>query len=418
MISMSESPQAQGGQLDRSERKIISLMTASHGIQHFYVSGIALTYPYVIKEFHASYASLGVILGVSGVIGGLLQSAAGLVKGRQARSILALQDVGLALASFFGAISPGFAAYAGAKVFGSLAQWPQHPVGSAYLSEKFPSRRGTVLAWHTTGGSIGTLLVPLAMSVAITAYGWRVALGLLGLTLLVGAAIVQFFLPPQQKPKVVSSKKIGRPSLSSMLTSVRNIGVVIGETTSETKRILIASTVAAGGRGLGVIGAFIPLYLEDSRHLSQIETGIIYTTMLLGGVIGPLYAGNLSDRIGRKTVIMASYFLGAASFMGFALTGPNKVLLGIWGFAVGVLAYSESPLLQSMFADSVHNKEGNSAFGAYFSIAYGVGAIWLSILGWVIADFGFKAFFSAMAISFLVAGGIIATLPRPAKLSA
>lgn len=417
MRLMSEGPQSKGSQLDRSERKIISLMTASHGIQHFYVSGIALTYPYVIKEFHASYASLGVILGVSGVIGGLLQSAAGLVKGRQARSVLALQDVGLALACAFGAISPGFTAYAGAKAFGSLAQWPQHPVGSAYLSEKFPERRGTVLAWHTTGGSIGTLVIPLAMSVAITAFGWRIALALLGLSLLIGASLVQFFLPPQEKPKVAKPTGPTRPSISSLANSVRSMGRVIKETTGETKRILVASTVAAGGRGLGVIGAFIPLYLEDSRHLSQIETGIIYTTMLLGGVIGPLYAGNLSDRIGRKTVIMASYFLGAASFIGFAFTGQNRVLLGTWGFIVGVLAYSESPLLQSMFADSVHNREGNSAFGTYFAIAYGVGAIWLSILGWVIASYGFRAFFATMAFSFLVAGGIIATLPRQIKLS-
>ena len=60
---------------------------------------------------------------------------------------------------------------------------PQHPVGSAYLSDRFPHRRAAALSWHTAGGSLGTVAVPVLMSVAIAAAGWRWALVALGAAL-------------------------------------------------------------------------------------------------------------------------------------------------------------------------------------------------------------------------------------------
>ncbi|NNN15366.1 MAG: MFS transporter [Acidimicrobiaceae bacterium] len=413
---MSRKVGGSSSRLDRSEMKVVSVMTAAHGIQHFYVSGIALTYPFVLKEFHSSYAYLGVLLGVSGVIGGLLQGAAGLVKNRQARSVLALQDVGLALAAALGAISPGMTGYASARVLGSIVQWPQHPVGSAYLSDRFPSRRGTVLSWHTTGGSLGTLLIPLAMTYAIASLGWRPALALLGLVLLIGALLVRIALPEQELSSRTERTHIGtKLSPEYGLNLLRNSWASIQTSSSSTKKVLAASTIAAAGRGLGVVAAFVPVYLHNARHLSLYNTGIIYTTMLFGGVVGPLYAGWLSDRIGRKMVLFSSYILGAASFVGLGFSPSNIPAIAVWSLAVGVLAYAENPLMQSMFADTVGEAQANTAFGVYFAIAYGVGAAWLIVLGWVIQRYGFPTFFISIAASFVVAGLIILTVPGDSK---
>ncbi|MBO0894462.1 MAG: hypothetical protein J2O39_08800, partial [Acidimicrobiales bacterium] len=71
-------------------------MTTSHAVQHVYVAGIALTYPFVVTQFHISYAALGVVLTVAGVVGGVLQGAAGLIRRASARALLAAQNVLLA----------------------------------------------------------------------------------------------------------------------------------------------------------------------------------------------------------------------------------------------------------------------------------------------------------------------------------
>lgn len=71
--------------------------------------------------------------------------------------------------------------------------------------------------------------------------------------------------------------------------------------------------------------------------------------------------------------------------------------------------------MQSMFADTVGEAQVNTAFGVYFAIAYGVGAAWLIILGWVIQRYGFPTFFISIAASFVVAGLIILTVPGDSK---
>ena len=57
-----------------------------------------------------------------------------------------------------------------------------------------------------------------------------------------------------------------------------------------------------------------------------------------------------------------------------------------------------------MFSDLVGPGAARSAFGAFFAIAYGVGALWSAVLGWIITAAGFPAAFCTMAASFVVAG--------------
>ena len=162
------------------------MMTIAHSVQHFYVAGLAVTYPFVVAEFHASYAALGVWLSAAGLLGGLLQAAAGLFRRASARTVLTAQDLAMGSASVLGAVAPGSGVFGAARVLGAAVSWPQHPVGSAYLSERFPHRRATVLSWHTAGGSLGTVAVPLLLSAIVAAAGWRWALVALGVALAAG----------------------------------------------------------------------------------------------------------------------------------------------------------------------------------------------------------------------------------------
>ncbi|MGH9073749.1 MAG: MFS transporter, partial [Acidimicrobiales bacterium] len=179
------------------ERRAIGLMTASHAVQHFYSAGLAVTYPFVVADFHVSYATLGIVLTVAGVLGGVLQGAAGLVRKVSARLLLGGQNVALGLLSLLAALAPGFAAFGAARCSSSLFYWPQHPVGSAYLSERFPERRGIVLSWHTTGGSIGTVAIPLVASAIIAVASWRWALVVLAVPMLLGGVVVGSRLPAE-----------------------------------------------------------------------------------------------------------------------------------------------------------------------------------------------------------------------------
>lgn len=380
-------------------------MVTSHAVQHFYVGGLAITYPLVVTAFHVSYGVLGVVLTVAGLLGGLLQGAAGLVRRMSARAVLTAQNITLAAATALGAVAPGFAVFGVARCLGSAVSWPQHPVGSAYLSERFPDRRGSALSWHTVGGSLGTVAVPLIASAVVATSGWRWALVALAALIAGGGVFVGLTLPresPRQHAAAAAEAATAAP-VRRLWEALRHRQVLL---------VLGASTVAAGGRGLGTITAYLPAYLKSDLHLSQLRVGVVFTTVMAASIAGPVLAGYLADRMGRNRLLIGAYLGGAVALAVFPFAGSGMAVLLVTGVAVGVLAYAESPLLQAVFADSVGQAHARAAFGAFFAIAYGVGALWLAVLGWVIDTFGFAAAFVVMAGSFVAAAIMVLLAAR------
>lgn len=376
-------------------------MSVGHGIQHFYVAGLAVSYPFVIADLHVSYAQLGVVLTVAGILGGLLQAAAGLLRRTGARLVLGAQNTGLALSTLLGALAPGFAVFAAARVLGALTSWPQHPIGSAYLSERFPHRRSTVLSWHTAGGSAGTVTVPLIVSAVIATEGWRWALVVLTGFLVLGALLVAIALPGEH----ATSAEVPGAEPVEIRELIRDRRVIA---------VLVASTVAAGGRGLGTLGTFIPADLRTHLGLSALTVGAVFTVVMAASIAGPLVGGSLADRFGRRLTLVVTYFAGAAAIGAFGYSGRSLDSLVPIGIAVGLLAYTESPLIQALFSDLTSKSNARAAFGAFFAIAYGVGSLWTALLGWIIDAAGFPAAFATMAGSFIVAGLIVAVGTTPA----
>lgn len=401
------------GRRRRQDRRALAVMVTSHAVQHFYVGGLAVTYPLVVATFHVSYGLLGVVLTAAGLLGGLLQGAAGLVRRVSARTVLAAQNITLAMATALSAFAPGFAVFGIARCAGSAVSWPQHPVGSAYLSERFPSRRGTVLSWHTVGGSLGTVAVPLIASAVIAASGWRWALVVLAGLIAAGGGFVWVALPREPRARG-EAPDASQPTASQPDASQPDAGRQLWRMLMRRRVLLVlaASTIAAGGRGLGTISAYLPAYLKSGLHLGQLEVGVVFTTVMAASVAGPVLAGFLADRMGRTRLLTGAYLGGAVALAAFPFVGRGLPGLLLAGVAVGVLAYAESPLLQAVFADSIGQAHARAAFGAFFAIAYGVGALWLAALGWVIDAFGFSTVFVTMAVSFVAAAALVVLAAR------
>lgn len=404
-----------------SDREQLVVVTFSHAVQHFYPAALAVAYPFVVTGLHVSYATLGIVLGVAGVLGGLLQAAAVLVERVSARLLLGLQNLGLAAATALGAAAPGFALFGVARVAGALASWPQHPVGSALLTRRFPHRRAYALSWHVAGGSLGTAVVPLAASGLIAGLGWQWGLGLFAIPLALGGLLVVWRLhdaPPPVSPGAGAQGAAGpEPPAASRggegeglgTRPARPGGTPLGAALRrrEVLAALGAGTIAAAGRGLGALTTYVPAYLRSGLHLSTIVVGALFTVVVVGSIAGPVVAGRFADRLGRRRVLVAVYLAGACAIAGFALVGRSAVLLALVGLALGAFAYAESPLLQAVFSEAASGSPERSAFGVYFAVAYGVGALWLTVVGELISHVGFRAAFLVMAASFVVAAAIV-----------
>ncbi|HUY97524.1 MAG TPA: MFS transporter [Verrucomicrobiae bacterium] len=383
----------------REERRTLTLVSASHATQHMYVALLPLTYPAVVVAFHLSYAALGLGLGLVGVVGGCVQATAGVVSRRiPTRFILGGQNILLGVCATLGGLSPSFAPWVATRGLSQVAASQQHPVGSAVLSRRYPNRRGFALSTHVVGGNIGSLLVPVPAAILIVHIGWRGTMWVFAAPMVVMGLVFLLTFPHRadiSRHRSAAAPPSPGPRPPRLLD--RRLAVLV----------ILASTVAAGGRGLGTLSAFVPLYLRDGVHLPTIVVGLLFNLMLAGGVLGPLVAGLLSDRFGRRRVLWTAYALSAVLVSLYGVAAHQAAVLIPLTLGVGLVAYAESPLLQALLSEAVSRESQATIFGYYFAIAYGVGSLWVIALGFIIQDIGFAAGFLMMGASYVLAGCIL-----------
>lgn len=386
-------------------RRNIGLLTvsAAHAVNHMYGALLPLIYPLLLIEYHFSYTVLGAVIAVSNVTGGLMQAFFGYLNRRvSARTLIGWENIALGVCAAALAVTGNTIEFAAVRVAGSVAGSPQHPVGSAYCAEEFPPhRRGFALGAHTGGGNIGTLVVPLLGALGIEKFGWRPTVLFFAIPIALMGILTFFLLSPDARVAAgrIEPQDAGLKAELRQMFQRRNV-----------RFVLLASTVAAGGRGLGVVMTYMPAYLRDANrglHMNELTTGVLFNILLIGSVIGTMGAGRLSDRFGRRRTLITSYILALTSMVLLIVVGANLIVLVPVLLFVGLAAFAESPLLQSFFADSIGQGSHRIGFGLYFTVAYGIGAIWAEIIGATVEHFGFQVAFMLMGLSYLAAAATL-----------
>src|SRR5258708_7536845 len=113
---------------------------------------------------------------------------------------------------------------------------------------------------------------------------------------------------------------------------------------------LISVVAAMGGLLFGwdwvVIGGAKPFFQRDFGLTSESQIGWANSCALIGCLIGALVAGALSDKFGRKRLLILSALLFAATSVGNALASHFAIFIA-WRIAGGVaigLASNLSPM--------------------------------------------------------------------------
>ncbi len=386
------------------------LLAGAHAVNHALAILLPLVYLQVIDEMHVDAAAIAILSAVGSLTSGLAQLGySGLTRAFSRRAILVAGGIVFGGGMALQGLVHSFGAFSAANVASKIGASPQHPVGNALLAEQFPPhRRGFAISAHIAGGNVGTLAVPLIGTWLIAGIGWRSTVILFGVpAILIAIAIAALVRESGADRQAARAHGSLRNAFASVLRD------------RDLLMLYFASVVAAGGRGLGVITLFVPLYLSEVLHLDSTTIGWMYTVLLLGSVPAPLAAGWLSDRIGRRPVILAAYLFAAAGMALFVLAGSNLAVVWAAIGVISVFAYVESPQLQAILADIAPPAVRDTAFSTYFTLAFGVGSLWTAVFGVILGAAGDVAglpmVFWIMALTF-VAGGLaiipIRTTPR------
>jgi MFS transporter, FSR family, fosmidomycin resistance protein len=389
------------------------LLSAGHAVNHAQAALLPLVYLAIIDEFAIGAAAVAFLAAAGNVAAGLFQLSYGwLTRLFSRRSIMAVGGIVFGGGMAAQALAPGFAGFSAANIISRIGGSPQHPVGNGLLAEQFPPhRRGFAIAAHIAGGNIGTVAIPLIGFWLIAGIGWRWTVVLFGLpAILVGLAI--WALVRESGVDRAAAKAYG---------SVRSAyGAVLRD--RDMLLVFASAMLGGGGRGLGVLNVFVPIYLTLVIGLDSVTVALMYAVLVVGSIPGPLAAGWLSDRVGRRAVIVGTYLAGAASLLLFVLAGADVPLLWLAIVLLSVFSFIESPQLQALLADIAPRNLRDASFAAYFTLAFGIGSLWVVLYGALIELLGEAAglplAFGLMAAAYLAAAAVVLPIRVRQRLAA
>ena len=403
-------PSAAQAHPDVRPERTLWLLALAHAVNHAQAVILPPIFLLVVAEFGVGIEAIPFLAAVGAVSSGLVQSTYGLITRRIARRpILTAGGLVFGIGMAAQAAMPSFLTFSIANVLSRIGGSPQHPVGNALLAEQFPpERRGFAISAHISGGNVGTLVAGIGGPVLLAAVGWRGASLLVGIpAALIGLAIYRWV------------RESGADRIAAIRQGSARDAAITALRDPTIRRTYVASVLGGGGRGLGVANLYSLLYITEVLHLPDATTNLMYAGLVVLSVPMPLVAGWLSDRLGRRPVIVGAYLGGAVGFLSFIAVGSS--LLGLWvGIAImGLFSFAESPQLQALLADVVPTGLRDVTFAIYFTLAFGVGALWNVVYGIVISVLGEAAglpvVFVLMALAFLGAAIVMWPVHDPPR---
>jgi MFS family permease len=172
--------------------------------------------------------------------------------------------------------------------------------------------------------------------------------------------------------------------------------------------------------GSGLFLPFSLLYFHYAGGLSLTEAGLGLTISMLIAVPTPLAAGVLVDRVGPKTVAVATNAARVAGFLGYLLVHDLTALIAV-ALLIAVsdrLFWVAQPALIGEFATSGSRDRWFGLTVALRAVGLGIGGLLAGLAVSSLGINGYHALVVANAVSFALAAALIASLRVPGRAAA
>lgn len=377
--------------------------------------GYQMARPPVLSLFAAELGSqtwlIGLIIGASTITGIFIKFPAGILSdivGR--RRMLLLGSVFFAFPPFLYLLVVEPYTLLCIRFLHGFATAIFSPVAAAYVADLFQKERGERLGWFASANETGSAFGPLLGGVGLAAMGGEGLSKFYFTYLIVGGLGVMTFLLAWRLPVGLGERAANPKTVSeSQKTSNWRLFQKGMREGVSSHAILIASSVeAAMFLGVGALLGFLPLYAMNIVKLNDAYLGILIWVPLVMAMAGKPLTGRISDRMGRKPVIIAGLVLCIAMLPLVPLTANFAGLLlegAIFGLGMAIV----TPSTTALVADLCKTRNYGAALGAFGTI-WDVGEASGPVLaGAIIANFGgletpsaYFAAFSIVAILLLV----------------
>ena len=371
------------------------LITIGHGLTHWYPATFYLLLPLIGNELGLNYSQIGLIMTCQYVASAIANVPGGVLVDTVGRKGL-LMAVSLFWIGFPYLLISFTHSYAMLLVCVALvgfgnSLWP--PTAIPTLGRRYPERKGLALSIHGMGGNVGDAVAPVLIGAALGFFTWR---EVVVMNLMPGLVVALLLLAFLGTLRLGAKKTEGEvQSLASYLAGLR---VLL------RNRALVLLSTGSAFRTMtqSALLTFLPVYLANDMGYSPLWVGACLFALQAAGFAASPIAGHLSDRVGRKQILVGSMLATAVVLAAMAFSGGSPLFIALVA-VLGFFLYATRPVIQAWLLEATPRNMAGSSIGVLFG-AQAVGAAIGPLLGGLVADrWGLLATFYVLAATIVIA---------------
>jgi len=360
------------------ENGILVLLGFTFGLIFFDRNAVGVLTPFILDDLQLSASQLGMLssmLALAWAISAYVFAAMSDRKGARKPFILVSILVFSACSAFSG-LAGSFGFLLLARIVMGVAEGPFLPICLSVMNrESSPHRRGmnAGIMQNVFAALLGTTMAPLVLTALAQQFDWRVTFFLTGVPGLICAFLVwKFMREPEPETQAGEAQEAIKFSALGMLKE-HNIRVCALIAICLVSWFLVTLT-------------FIFLFLPTMRGLTPGETGAVTSAMGISTMLGGFLVPGLSDRIGRRPVMIVFTFIGMVTPLTALFFDGPLWMMGVL-FFIGWSATGSFPLFMGVVpGETVNPKLAASSMGLVVCIGELVGGFASPWLAGIMAD--------------------------------
>jgi len=392
----------------RHSFKDVWLISAGHGLTHWYTATFYILLPLIGKELGLSYTEIGLIMTIQHLAGAIANVPGGILVDAVGRKgyLLAVSLFWVGVPYALMSLTHNFWMLLVCVALVGIGNNLWHPAAIPTLAHRYPERKGLVLSVHGMGGNLGEALAPLAIGALLAWFSWR--------TVVVMNVIPGFVMA------VMILTMLGALSMANKHKDALNAGGKARDLKSHLRdflsllknRSLMLISCSAAFRTMTQVGllTFLPVYLAYELDFSPFAVGVCLSVLQVAGFIAGPIGGHLSDKMGRKRVIMSSMALTGVMIVGMAVAGKSMAFV-LFIALVGFFLYAMRPVLQAWAVESTPKNLAGTGVGLQFGIQHLGASIAPALFGMVADAYDIYTGFYCLAGTIIFANLLVFFLP-------
>ena len=328
--------------------------------------------------------------------------------------------------------------FIGLAVIAPLGMSSSWVPANATVVRWFAERRGLATGIVGSGGSAGGIVAPPIAAWLVTQFGWRTAIAVMAVTggVLMAVTAMVFVRDPEsigQRPDGRTLDPADRPLARSRVVS-RPAGFVVEAappSAPDAENPQTAWTAPQAWRSsvfwrifgmfaLTFVVVFVP-FAHGVQYARSLGVGPLWAAGVIssigvGGLVGRIVTGPLSDRIDRRRAVMLALATETLSFVGIAMS-QGLALLYASAIAFGLSYGGSVAVFPALVADYFGRTHAGAIVGRFFATAGSFAAVGPYVAQLLLETTGGYGWtFSMAAASNACALALAFTLPRPTLL--